>query len=189
MWPDRGSAQTCNGSSKNARAIARATTGQSSTVILRMPWCRPRQSRTLQVWRRDRRLSRRADGELRFDPLTGEWVNIVGHRQARPNLPSEGCPFCVGGLEAPDPYDVRWFANRWPALAPGPPIDVADTSGPKPAAGAGEVVLFSPEHDESLATLPVAQVRKVVDLWAERTERAARATRDRVRAGVREPRS
>ena len=30
-------------------------------------------------------------------------------------------------------------------------------------------MLFSPDHDESLSTLPVAQVRKVVDLWAERT--------------------
>ena len=115
------------------------------------------------------------DGELRFDALTGEWVNIVGHRQARPNLPSEGCPFCVGGLEAPDPYDVRWFANRWPALSPGPPpdlrVDALDaTSGTQPAAGACEVVLFSPEHDQSLASLPPEHVRKVVDLWAARTE-------------------
>ena len=59
-------------------------------------------------------------GELRFDPLTREWVSIVGHRQARPNLPDSGCPFCVGGLEAPEPYEVRWFANRWPAFDDGP---------------------------------------------------------------------
>ncbi len=38
-----------------------------------------------------------------------------------------------------------------------------------PAVGACEVVLFSPEHDASLATLPIAQVRKVVDVWADRT--------------------
>jgi len=120
-------------------------------------------------------------GELRLDPLTGEWVNIVGHRQARPNLPSAGCPFCVGGLEAPEPYEVRWFANRWPALAPGAPVDFAEIeSAPEaprvaarasvPAVGASEVVLFSPEHGQSLAGLPFAQVRKVIDLWAERTE-------------------
>jgi len=115
------------------------------------------------------------DGELRFDALTGEWVNIVGHRQARPNLPTDACPFCVGGLEAPRPYDVRWFANRWPALAPGPPPDLridalAATNGAQPAVGACEVVLFSPDHDQSLASLPPEQVRKVVDLWAARTE-------------------
>jgi len=115
------------------------------------------------------------DGELRFDALTGEWVNIVGHRQARPNLPTDACPFCVGGLAAPRPYDVRWFANRWPALAPGPPPDLridalAATNGAQPAVGACEVVLFSPDHDQSLASLPPEQVRKVVDLWAARTE-------------------
>ncbi len=113
-------------------------------------------------------------GELRFDPLTREWVNIVGHRQARPNLPDTGCPFCVGGLEAPEPYDVRWFPNRWPALAPGAPLDLvaAQATGTTclPATGAAEVVLFSPEHRQSLATLPHAQLRRVVDLWAERTE-------------------
>jgi UDPglucose--hexose-1-phosphate uridylyltransferase len=107
---------------------------------------------------------------MRLDRLTGDWVNIVGHRQTRPNLPSDGCPFCVGGLEAPEPYDVRWFANRWPAMAPGAPVDFAAPDASLPAVGASEVVLFSPEHGQSLAGLPVAQVRKVVDLWADRTE-------------------
>ncbi len=111
--------------------------------------------------------------ELRFDPLTRQWVNIVGARQWRPNLPSTECPFCVGGLEAPDPYELRWFTNRWPALEPGAPVDLvaaeAEGTTTVPAAGACEVVLFSPDHDQSLATLPVAHVRKIVDLWAERT--------------------
>ncbi|GIU89400.1 MAG: hypothetical protein KatS3mg010_0499 [Acidimicrobiia bacterium] len=114
-----------------------------------------------------------AGPELRFDPLLREWVNVVGHRQRRPNLPTEVCPFCPGGLEAPEPYDVRWFPNRWPALSPGAAIDTAaaEAAGTVslPAVGATEVVLFAPRHDASLATLGVAQVRKVVDLWAERT--------------------
>jgi UDPglucose--hexose-1-phosphate uridylyltransferase len=112
-------------------------------------------------------------GELRFDPLTREWVNIVGNRQQRPNLPESGCPFCVGGLEAPEPYVVRAFENRWPALAPGPAVDLDGLVGAgvtrTDAVGACEVVLFSPDHDESLSTLPHAQVRAVVDLWVERT--------------------
>jgi UDPglucose--hexose-1-phosphate uridylyltransferase len=107
-------------------------------------------------------------GEFRFDPLTREWVNIVGHRQSRPNLPDSACPFCVGGLEAPEPYEVHWFANRWPALEPGEPV-VLDGAC-VPAIGACEVVLFAPDHDASLATLPVDHVRKVVDLWAARTD-------------------
>ena len=112
-------------------------------------------------------------GEFRFDRHSGAWVNIAGHRQSRPNLPTGDCPFCVGGLEAPDPYDTRWFPNRWPALEPGEALDPAAWEGAGlehvPAVGAAEVVLYSPRHDGSLGSLGVAQARKVVDLWAERT--------------------
>ena len=87
------------------------------------------------------------------DPLTGTPVAVVAGRQDRPHLPSEGCPFCPGGLEAPEPYDVRWFPNRWPAL-PG---------------GRCEVVLYTPCHDASLASLGAEGAARVVDLWAERT--------------------
>ena len=90
---------------------------------------------------------------LRVDPLTGTWVVLVQERQHRPNLPSTGCPFCPGGLEAPEPYEVRWFVNRWPALPE----------------GRAEVVLFSPEHDQSLGSLDLAQLRRVIALWSERT--------------------
>lgn len=87
------------------------------------------------------------------DPLTGATVVVVGSRQSRPNLPANGCPFCPGGLEAPEPYEVRGFTNRWPAL-------------PKQRC---EVVLYSPRHDAAFWELGVDGARKVVDLWAQRT--------------------
>ncbi len=88
------------------------------------------------------------------DPLTGAPVVIARARQDRPNRPpAEGCPFCVGGLEAPEPYRTKAFVNRWPSLSE----------------GCCEVVLFSPDHDASLATLDVADLEAVVDLWAQRT--------------------
>ncbi|HUF99129.1 MAG TPA: DUF4931 domain-containing protein [Ilumatobacter sp.] len=96
--------------------------------------------------------------EARTDPVLGTVVHVVGTRQARPNLPASGCPFCVGGREAPDPYDVRWFTNRWPAME----------------GGRCEVVLYSPIHDATLPTLGVEGVRKVIDLWADRTEQLGR---------------
>jgi UDPglucose--hexose-1-phosphate uridylyltransferase len=105
--------------------------------------------------------------ELRRDSLTGEWVGIAGARQSRPNRPAEDCPFCVGGREAPEPYEAKAFPNRWPMFAPGPPVELGESL---PARGASEVVLYSPEHDASLASLGVDGVRRVVDLWAERTE-------------------
>jgi UDPglucose--hexose-1-phosphate uridylyltransferase len=123
-----------------------------------------------------------AERELRRDALTDEWVAIVGARQDRPNLPAAGCPFCVGGLEAPDSYAVHAFENRWPPLEPGPPIDLpeadADRFATRPARGAAEVVLYTSAHEGSLATIGVAGVRAVVDLWAERT--AALAARPEI---------
>ena len=59
------------------------------------------------------------DAELREDAHTGARVYVVRSRQARPNLPETTCPLCPGGLEAPEPYDVRWFPNRWPAMPGG----------------------------------------------------------------------
>ncbi|HNJ97061.1 MAG TPA: DUF4931 domain-containing protein [Ilumatobacteraceae bacterium] len=91
--------------------------------------------------------------DLRRDPHLGTLVHVVGTRQARPNLPTEGCPFCPGGIEAPDDYDVRWFRNRWPAME-------GDRC---------EVVLYTPVHDASFSSLGQDGARKVIDLWAERT--------------------
>ena len=112
--------------------------------------------------------------EFRLDALTGEWVAIVAARQGRPNQPLDGCPFCVGGLESPEPYTVRAFPNRWPPLVPGMAIDLtvpedADPFLTRPPRGAAEVVLYTSEHTGSLASIGVNRVRAVVDLWAERT--------------------
>lgn len=85
--------------------------------------------------------------------MTGETAYIVAKRQSRPNLPSTGCPFCPGGLEAPEPYDVRWFTNRWPAIPD----------------GRAEIVLYTSDHDATFASLGVSGARRVVDLWAART--------------------
>jgi UDPglucose--hexose-1-phosphate uridylyltransferase len=91
--------------------------------------------------------------EIRRDPHLDTVVHIVADRQHRPNLPSTDCPFCVGGLEAPEPYEVRAFPNRWPALQP----------------GYCEVVLYTPDHDATFASLGAHGIGRVIDLWAERT--------------------
>lgn len=98
--------------------------------------------------------------DLRVDPVLGTRVHVVGARQGRPNLPSTGCPFCVGGIESPDPYDVRSFPNRWPAM-------------PDQRC---EVLLYTSDHDATFASLGVAGARKVVDLWADRTTELGRRT-------------
>jgi UDPglucose--hexose-1-phosphate uridylyltransferase len=123
------------------------------------------------------------DPEFRFDRLRGEWTLIVGDRQRRPNQPAGACPFCVGGLEAPQPYSVKAFPNRWPPLVPGEPVDAFTDAGARPSAadshpdaferalgrGAAEIVLYSPDHRASLGSLGVDAVREIVDVWAART--------------------
>lgn len=92
--------------------------------------------------------------DQRTDPLTRRSSVIVGSRQSRPNLPAQGCPFCPGGLEAPEPYDVRWFPNRWPAM----PDERC------------ELVLYTPTHDAEFWSLGLDGALAVVGLWAQRTE-------------------
>lgn len=96
--------------------------------------------------------------DVRHDDFTGTTVHIVGHRQTRPTTTDRSssleCPFCPGGLEAPTPYETKWFVNRWPAMPD----------------SRCEVVLYTPDHDASFAALDVSQARAIVDLWSERTE-------------------
>ena len=91
--------------------------------------------------------------DLRVDPHSGALTFVVGSRQTRPNLPDATCPFCPGGLEAPEPYEVRWFPNRWPAM-------------PDQRC---EVILYTPRHDATFAELGVDGAHRVVELWAERS--------------------
>jgi len=94
-----------------------------------------------------------AGSDVRYDPLTGEMTVMVGARQNRPNLEAGACPFCPGGQESPEPYDVRWFVNRWPPLPD----------------GRAEILLWSPDHSASLASLGAVGVLRVLELWALRT--------------------
>ena len=95
--------------------------------------------------------------QLRYDPLTDEWVAIAGHRQTRTFLPpSDECPLCPSTPErqteipAAD-YDVVVFENRFPSFQH------------------CEVVCFTANHDASFASLEPGRVRTVVDALADRT--------------------
>jgi UDPglucose--hexose-1-phosphate uridylyltransferase len=126
---------------------------------------------------------RSAGSQLRFDPLTGEWVAVASHRQTRIFLPTaDECPLCPSTVDrqteipAAD-YDVVVFENRFPSFgATAEPSDVAlpPLNPVRPAAGRCEVVCFTPEHDATFATLGAPRVRTVMAVLAERT--AALAT-------------
>lgn len=113
--------------------------------------------------------------ELRFHPLTKDWVMVASNRQNRPQMPKDWCPFCPGhgNDRVPKSFDVYKYDNDFPALSQNPPPcdDVAtDIYKTRPSYGKCEVILYSPEHTVTLPELDCKHVRKLVDLWSERFE-------------------
>ncbi|MDP9778827.1 UDPglucose--hexose-1-phosphate uridylyltransferase [Nakamurella flavida] len=114
--------------------------------------------------------------EARFDALVGEWVGIAGHRQSRTyHPPADICPLCPSTpgnqSEIPSPdYDVVVFQNRFPSFGgAGAVAQDGALFDLRPGTGRCEVVCFTADHTATLAHLPVARLRTVIDAWADRT--------------------
>ena len=109
--------------------------------------------------------------ELRWHPLIKDWVMIASHRQNRPQMPKNDCPFCPGSGKVPDNYDVYMYPNDFPALSQTPPTpDPVATDFFKTAEAYGkcEVILYSPDHTKPIRELTDEHMLKLVDLWVER---------------------
>src|SRR3989441_1054540 len=114
-------------------------------------------------------MAKRAMPELRFDPLRKEWVAYATERNDRTFLPTDFCPLCPSGKggasEVPaDPFEVVVFETRFPAFGP----DRRDGRPVRPSTTGCEVVVYTPEHELTLAQLPIERVRLLVDVWADR---------------------
>ncbi|MCU4182882.1 galactose-1-phosphate uridylyltransferase [Acidiferrimicrobium sp. IK] len=121
--------------------------------------------------------------ERRYDPTTGEWVVVSTNRQDRTYLPGglpdgAACPLCPtrpGGPVTEIPrsrFEMAVFDNRFPALTRDPPrpsVPGSALTPVAPAAGACEVVVYSDDHDASLASLGAPRARTLVEVWAART--------------------
>ena len=124
----------------------------------------------------------------RLNMLTGDWVLVSPHRTKRPwqgqveksppdTRPSydPGCYLCpgnarAGGKQNPAFTSTFVFDNDFAALLPdGPRGDVA--AGPffqaQAETGICRVICFSPRHDLTLPEMDPADIRRVVDVWAE----------------------
>ena len=131
--------------------------------------------------------------ELRKDPITGRWVIISTDRGKRPTdcvresvqIKGNGfCPFCYGndtktppevlvygrngsGKDTPG-WRIRVVPNKFPALQIEGDLDregegLFDRMN---GIGAHEVIIETPDHQSTLATLPEKSVEEV--LWAYR---------------------
>jgi UDPglucose--hexose-1-phosphate uridylyltransferase len=132
----------------------------------------------------------------RYNPLLDEWVLCSPHRLERPwqgqveeettgSRPTHdpSCYLCpgnarAGGQRTPAYETTFTFDNDYPALLPeSGPVPAADGGllVAEPASGRCRVICFSPRHDLTLAEMPPAAIRPVVDTWAEETERLSSA--------------
>jgi UDPglucose--hexose-1-phosphate uridylyltransferase len=124
----------------------------------------------------------------RFNPLTGGWVQVSPQRMGRPwqgevSAPEPpppaydpGCYLCpgnarVGGETNPAYEGVHVFDNDFPALAEDAAGGASDDPllRAEPSAGLCRVICFSPDHCKSLPLLGTAQIRAVIDCWADQT--------------------
>ncbi|PYR32517.1 MAG: galactose-1-phosphate uridylyltransferase [Acidobacteria bacterium] len=144
--------------------------------------------------------------ELRKDAVTSRWVIISTDRRKRPydfrpERPSvvgtEFCPFCAGreGMTPPEVlafrqngsvpnsagWDLRVVPNKFPALQVEGNLDregegMFDRMN---GIGAHEVIIETPEHDKTLASLSVAELERVLWAFRERVLDLKRDTRFR----------
>jgi UDPglucose--hexose-1-phosphate uridylyltransferase len=128
--------------------------------------------------------------ELRKDPVLGRWVIISVERGKRPTdfiLPAKKkrggfCPFCPGNeyttppeimahrQEGSEPDTAGWtlrvMANKFPALRMGGPLNKKGEGlfDKMDGVGTHEVIIETPEHDLSLATISSGAFEQT--LWA-----------------------
>lgn len=110
--------------------------------------------------------------ELRWHPLTRDWIMIASNRQNRPQMPKDYCPFCPSFGNVPE-YEVMKYDNDFPALSQDPPEpdNVSnDFFKVRPSYGKCEVILYSPGHTVTLPELSDGHMKKLVDLWCDRFE-------------------
>lgn len=122
-----------------------------------------------------------ANPHLRWHPLRGEWVTYAAFRQNRPFLPPPAYNPLAPSSDPANPtelprgdYQIAVFDNRFPSLAPGahdPPALHLPTA---PASGRCEVVVFTQDPGAPLHSLGAARIDLLLQVWADRTTRAAR---------------
>jgi len=123
-----------------------------------------------------------ASTEMRYDPLTGEWISLAAHRNDRTLMPPPDqdplAPSLPGAFPteiAESSYDVVVFENRFPSFSPRAEAGLAglvdgDPLWPvRPASGRTEVVCFSSSTSGSFGTLSVSRARTVLEAWTDRT--------------------
>ncbi|MFI7117408.1 DUF4931 domain-containing protein [Amycolatopsis sp. NPDC049868] len=98
-------------------------------------------------------------GELRQDPLTGDWTVLAPGRADRPHGAEGPCPFCPGPGEDTPPETWRLHD---------PELDewrVRSVPNRHPLSDRHEVIIESPRHDWDFPTATDTEVEAVLRAW------------------------
>jgi UDPglucose--hexose-1-phosphate uridylyltransferase len=131
--------------------------------------------------------------EVRFNRITGDWVIIATERAKRPEefvrkrerkeLPGHvvTCPFCAGNEDQTPPEsfsfkgpDGKWLVrsvpNKFSALSPEGEIVKNRTNFKQSISGVGlhEVIIETPEHNKTMALLPVNHIEQILFAYKNR---------------------
>lgn len=116
--------------------------------------------------------------ELRWDPIQREWIIVASERKERPTLPDSFCPFCPSSSELPrEEWRVVSIPNKFPSLREDATIPGSEEGGfyrRMAAKGVCEVIVYSPDHSESLAQLDLSHIEQLIDLWTRRFKELAK---------------
>jgi UDPglucose--hexose-1-phosphate uridylyltransferase len=133
--------------------------------------------------------------EIRKDYIADKWIVIASGRAKRPDQWKEKesgepvkrtCPFCYGNEQMTPPevfafrsdnsepntpgWEIRCIPNKFPVLEREGKVErrTVQMFSMMSGIGAHEVVIETPEHDKSIATLPDEQVVKIVEAYHQR---------------------
>ncbi|UCE19480.1 MAG: galactose-1-phosphate uridylyltransferase [Gemmatimonadota bacterium] len=117
---------------------------------------------------------KRTRSELRWNPILEEWVAIATHRQNRPQMPENYCPFCPGSGKVPDDYNVYIYPNDFPTFSlssPKPENRRPNLYKVKKSVGVCDVVLYHPDHLMTLADMEIPRIVELIGLWSMRFQK------------------
>ncbi|MGB3754401.1 MAG: galactose-1-phosphate uridylyltransferase [Parerythrobacter sp.] len=117
-------------------------------------------------------------GELRHHPLRDEWNVYAAHRQNRTYKPAASAdplaPTLPDGLPTEIPFadfELAVFDNKFAAFhSAAPDPSPLPGIGTKPATGACEVVVYTPEAEGSLHTIGQDRRALLLSAWIDRTD-------------------
>ncbi len=113
---------------------------------------------------------------MRWHPLRQEWITYSAGREKRTTFPpKEYCPFCPSNdLNFPTEipfknFEVAVFPNRWSSFCThNENITKFDGLKTKPSNGHCEIIVYSANHEDTVADMPLEQIELLVHTWNDR---------------------